>query len=66
MLYDWFLTLSDEWELVWGRGMTVSSWILVMNRVAIVINGLDFFLGSLSATVSTKLLVVASKLMHTF
>ena len=59
MLYDWFLTSSDEWELVWGQKMTVSSWMMVMNRVAIVVNGLDFFLGSLSATVSVNPLVVA-------
>ena len=65
MLYDWLLTVDDELDLVWRQKMTVSSWILVMNRAAIIVNGLNFFLGSFSAKVSPNVPAIRSSLMCT-
>ena len=46
LLYDYLLTLEDEWELVWHRGAGASAWLFAASRATaaaiIVANLLSF------------------------
>ena len=52
MLYDSFLTMEDEIELVWRRNKSPSLWLFLANRATVVLGIVDFAASSANTAVS--------------
>ena len=52
LVYEYILTLDDEWELIWKQSMTSVSWLFLANRVTFWIYVVDVGMTSAGYNVS--------------